>query len=233
MIIYDMMRAIIQFTIILLVGATIVLSTSWLVNRIKKPDVVEKIVEKQVFVSAPTCNNDYAEFQDLVKIGQSVRLISNIGMYAQSGRLINTREIVVNRSGAGQIACGYLYVKVRKDGMSLEEKYDSVYINPQDFGGHILSNKGGIAIPNPESKKTEFLLPLNSIAYIPRVPFNPNAQNFRVADWTKMINISNQTKFSIGLSTIHPEGMIEDITIAYKCWDSATGKEMHGCQLSL
>ena len=228
-----MAKAIIQFTIILLVGAAIVLSTSWLVNRIKKPDIVEKVVEKQILVSAPACNNDYVEFQDLIKIKQSVRIISSVNMYAQNGKLINSREVVVNRSGTGQVACGYLYVKVRKDGRSLEEQYDSVYINPQDFGGHILSRKGGIVIPNPDPKKTEFLLPLNSIAYIPRIPFNPDAQNFRVADWAKLLNISNQTKFSIGLSTIHPEGMLEDITIAYKCWDPTTGKETHECQLSL
>lgn len=226
-------KPILQFAGILIVGVAIIFLTRLVSNQLKRPDVIEKVTVKEVIIQAPPCSGTYDEFKKLIATGQSVRLINNISMYAQNGQFINPRDVYVNRSGEGQVACGYLYVRVRKDGKSFDEKYDSVYINPQGFGGKLLSRKGGILIPNPESSKTEFLLPLNSVSYIPKGPFDPNAQNYRVADWVKMLNTSNQAQFSIGLSTTHLEGVLEDATIAYKCWDPTTGKETNECQLGL
>gem|GEM_PF-3492976 len=236
----DIKRAIIsvgQFTAILLIGGIIVVTTSWMASWYKKPDVIETIVEKpvikEVVLKPPSCEGGYEEFQDLVGAGQSLQLLNNTAMHAKDGKLLNSKDVLVSRSGTGEVACGYLYVRARKDGKSLEEKYDSVYINPQDFGGHLLGNKGPFTIKEPEPKKTEFLLPLSAVSYIPKVPFDPNAQNYRVADWVDLLNVSSQVKFSIGLSTLHVEGAIENITIAYRCWDPASGKESQGCQLGL
>ncbi len=226
-------KPVLQFAGILIIGSAIILLTSFISNQFKKPDVIEKSVIKEVLIQTPSCSGTYEEFKKLEELGQSIQLINNVPMHAQNGQLVNVRDVYVNRSGDGQIACGYLYVRVRKDGKPFDEKYDSVYINPQGFGGKLLSRKGSILIPNPEANKTEFLLPLNSISYIPKGPFDPNAQNYRVADWVKILNSSNQVQFSIGLSTNHLEGTFENATIVYKCWDQATGKETNGCQLGL
>ncbi len=225
-----------QFAGILLVGTSIVIGTSWITNWLKKPDIIEKVIEKpviqEVVLRAPVCDGGYAEFQRLLASGQSLQLIHNESMFARAGRFINPKDVVVQRSGTGEVACGYLYVRTRKDGRALEEKYDSVYINPQGFGGHILAKKGNVEISDPTPNKTEYLLPLNSISYVPNIPYDPNAQNYKIVNWVNVLNASNETTFSIALSTLHEQGMIENISIIYKCWDPTDGKETRACQLS-
>jgi len=222
------MKAIGQFIAIMIIGAGIVMGTSWVVNHIKTPD----IIEKQILVSAPMCENNFDAYKILVDSNQSVELINNANMYSVGGKFVNGKQVLLNRLGNDRIACGYLYVRARKDGKSLEEQYNSVFIATNDFGGHILAKKGAIDIPNPEDNKTEFLLPLNSISYLPTIPFNPNAQNYRIDNWINLLNVSNQTKFFIGLSVPEDNGFIEEVRFAYKCWNPETGKVSQGCQLS-
>lgn len=222
-----------QFTAIMIVGSLIIISTSWATNYFKKPDQIEKIVTvtQGVPITPPTCIGGYNEFQKLLTSKQVVELIANTPMHAVNNQLVNSKTVSVNRAGTGEIACGYLYVLAHKDGKALEDNYDSVFISPQGFGGHILSEKGNFTIPNSTSTKTEFLLPLNAISYLPNLPFNPKAQNFEIANWVNLLNVSNQLHFLVGLSTLHAQGEIDNVTIAYKCWNPDTGIETHDCQL--
>ncbi len=215
----------------LVLGAGVVIGTSFVVNRIKQPDVIKET--KEVFLKTPTCAGDFSEYNRLKDSGQTVQIISNAPMYATNGELRNLHSVTVKRSGDDQVACGYLYVRARKNGNPLEEQYESVYINPHGFGGHILPTKGAIPIPSPMTSKTEFLLPLNSVAYLPSLPFDPNAQNFRIANWTNLLNVSNSTTFLIGISASDPRAVMEEVRVVYKCWDSTTGKETAGCQLGI
>ena len=219
-----------QFALIMIIGAVIIVTTSWLVNRTKRPDIIEKIT--QVLISKPQCLNAADEYKALVSSGQSIRIVSEMNMYAANNRLINRREVLVNRSGKDDIACGYLYVRARRGNGSWEEKYDSVFIEPNSFGGHILSKKGNL-LSEVVQGKTEFLLPLDSIAYLPSVPFNPDAQNYNLANWTNLLNVSNQSRFIIGLSSLSQLSFIEEIGVVYKCWNRETGKESSDCQLSV
>lgn len=218
------MKPIIQFTIILVIGSAIVLGTTLLVNFIREPEV--KIIK------APECGDNFNDYKRLVDKGQFLTLAKNRNTYAFKGQFINNFNVNVNRSGDGQIACGYLYAEARINGKELDAQYDSIYINPADFGGHILRSKS-FQVESNEVNKTEILLPLNSISYLPAIPYNPNAQNYKIANWVNLLNTGDKVNFKIGLSALDSRGYIDEITIAYKCWDSNTGKETQNCQLSL
>lgn len=225
------MKSILQFAAILLVGAAIVVGTTWITNLLKKPLVVQNTIEKPIIVQPPQCPNNFSSYKDLLNLNQSVRLVKDLNTYASNGKFIHSISVNITRSGAAKIACGYLYVRAGIDGHSLDQKYDSVYISPQELGGQILRSKS-IAIPNPIINTTELLLPLETVSYLPSLPYNPDAQNYRIANWVYLLNTANNISFRIGLSTLDPRGIINEITIAYKCWDPNTGQPSNDCQLS-
>lgn len=225
------MKPIIQFLVILGVGIATILGTIWFANQIKEPQVVEKIVEKPVVLPLPTCPRSFEIYQNLVKGDQSVQLIENKKSYASGGKLTLSYEVPVKRSGQGLVACGYLYVKARVGNQKLDEKFDSIYIDPQGFGGHLLRPRS-MPIPNSTEYVTEILLPLDAVPYLPTVPYDPNAQGYKIADWARLLNVSDELKFTIALSTLNRSGVIDEVRIAYKCWDSNTGLETQDCQLS-
>ena len=225
--------------IVALVGGVFVVILSLAIKAIffqtSEPEiqkVVEKVIEeKKVILRAPKCEQSFEEYQKLVESKQTVKLVQNLNTYAAAGKLVNTKNIIVARSGTGEIACGYLYVKSHLTSGMLDERFDSTYINPQDFGGHLLRPRG-LKI-SEEKKFTHFLFPLETIYYLPTVPYNPQSQNFKIADWTKLLNVTNEVKFILGLSVLDPSAILDEVTIAYRCWDPQTGEETTGCQLGV
>lgn len=230
----NFLKPIFQLILILLSGATIIVGTTLLVNKIKQPEIkiTEKIVEVEKIIRIPECGDSYDDYKALVDKGQYLTLVNNKNMYASAGQFVNAIDINVNRSGKDVIACGYLYIKANVNGGNLDWQYDSIYINPNGFGGQILRSKS-LKINSEEDNKTFVLLPLNSISYLPTLPYNPEAQNYKIANWVNLLNVANKVNFKIGLSSLNPNSYINEITIAYKCWDSNTGKETQDCQLGL
>lgn len=218
-----------QTILIFIIGAAIILSTGWIANKLRKPEVIEKkeVIEK--VISQLECPNNVEAYQDLIKKGQFVNLLENVSSYAANGKFVKDYKVVINKTG--EIACGYLYVRARNDGKPLDEKYNSIYINPHDLGGHLLRSRS-ILILDPIANKTEILLPLNAIPFLSELPYNPMSQNYRIADWIKLLNAINQIKFNIALSTQDSAGFIDEVKIVYKCWNSQIGKETQDCQLS-
>jgi len=202
-------------------------------NKIEKEDVeniVNDAIDDKIVQSKPSCDNNFESYSNLVEKKKSFQLIKNYNTYAYNKTFINstTREIKI--SGKDEIACGYLYIRASKNGKSLDPSYDSIYINPQGFGGHILRGRG-IYYRDAESY-TEVLISLDSVAYLPNTPYDPDAQNFRIANWNHLLNVNSHLDFLLGLSVENNKALIEEISIAYKCWDPKTGKETNGCQLS-
>ena len=228
------MKSFLQFISILIAGAIVVVGTTIAVNYFKKPLIIERPIDKPVLVQAPSCSINYADFLALTNKGQVVNLVQNLNTYAADGYFVNDKQVQVSRTGQGQIACGYLYVRARVNGRALDDRYESVYIKPQGFGGHLLLSKS-IKIDNPIINTTEILLPLNSITYLPGLPYNPKAQNYNISDWAKLLNVSNKINFDIiGLSVEDSRAIIEDVKIVYKCWnpENGNGDETQDCQLS-
>lgn len=226
------MKATLQFIIIILIGAGIILGTTFIVNIIRKPQTIEKVEIVERIINAPKCINTFSEYKELFEKGQFVILAKNKNSYALSNKFVNGFDVRVNKIGADEIACGYLYIKASIDGKKLDDNYDSIYINPNNFGGHILRTKS-LNIEQIEKNKTEVLLPLNSIFYLPNMPYNPNAQNYKIANWKNLLNVGDIIDFKIGLSTLDKRGNIDEIQIVYKCWNPETGKETNDCQLSI
>lgn len=185
---------------------------------------------KEVLIKPPQCENTFAEYQNLVEKGQSVLLTPKQYSYAIGGKFIGDKKVLTRRQG--EVACGYIFVSANKGTKPLDDTYDSIYINPQGLGGHLLRSRG-ISIENPENTATQVLFSLDNISYLPNVPYNPNAQNFEIANWVNLINASNKTEFIIALSTTSSVGVINEVRVAYKCYNPETGQETKDCQLSL
>lgn len=181
-------------------------------------------------VSAPTCAGTEDEYRALVDKGQSIVLTKDQWSYAAGGTFVGDKKVVARRGG--QLACGYLYAAAHKGTGELDEKYDSIYINPQGLGGHILRPRS-LSLSNPGKGQTEVLLLLSAVPYLPKIPYNPESQDFEVTDWVKLLNAASKIEFVIALSTLNQGGQIDEVSIAYKCWDPATGIETSDCQLSV
>jgi hypothetical protein len=227
-----------QFIIFILIVSIFVFGSTYITRFLETTDKVEveKIVneiikEKEVIIRKPKCEHSYQSYLELKGKGQSVRLVDNKSSYAKNGNFVGDITPTVFISGKDEIACGYLYLKISKNNKPIDKKYDSIYINPRGFGGHILRERG--IILNEKDNFTEVLVPLKTIYYISGIPYNPDAQNFKVADWVNLLNVNSHLNFDIGLSTLDKGGKINDITIVYKCWDEETGKESNNCQLSI
>jgi len=223
------MKAIIQTITIFIVGAIIIVFTGWLVNNFQEPKIIEKEKTIEKILSIPECSLGFDSYKSLIDNNQSLLVLKDVYSYALGGRFIKSHSVTVNRTG--EIACGFLYIRAKTSIGALDESYDSVYVNPHDFGGHLIRSRS-IPIPNQDSDITEILLPLDSIPYLSSLPYNPNVEDYSIADWVKLLNVTNKVKFNIALSVEDRGGIIEEMRIAYKCWNPETGKETHDCQLS-
>lgn len=214
-------------------GITIFWKTIIIPEKTKEPEVrevVEKIIEeREVVLRAPKCERSFAEYEKLVQDGQSVLVLADTRSYAITGDLFSKRKIVRRN---GELACGYLYARANKGNKSLDEVYDSIYISPQELGGHLIRPRS-ITLDKKKDNKTEVLLPLSAIPYLPSIPYDPQAQNFDIADWVKLFNAAQKIKVDIGLSTLSQAGLIEEVRIAYRCWNPETGKETNDCSLGV
>jgi hypothetical protein len=149
---------------------------------------------------------------------KSVTLLSNAPSYASEGEFVKIYQVNVKR--IGMIDSGFLYVRARKGNAPLDDKYDSIYINAQDVGGHLIRPKS-LSIPYPIANTTEVLFPLNEIPVIPHVPYIPNTQDYNMANWVVLFNTEGTIRFYIALSTEDPNGMIDEVGIMYKCYEKS------------
>lgn len=228
-----------QLMLVVVIGTIFVVLASLIVKVItpkeiekdKVEDIVEDIIkEKKIIISRPKCEKSFNNYQKLLNKKQFIKIVENKKSYAENRQFVSNIQPLISRTGAGSVSCGYLYVKVSKNNKPLHKEWDSIYINPHDFGGHLLREKS-ILHENRENY-TEILFSLDSISYS-GFPYNSNAQNFRIADWVKLLNVNNHVKFNIGLSVENQDGLINEIIIAYKCWNPETGEETQTCQLGL
>ncbi len=223
------MKAIFQTLIIFVIGAVVILTTAFFVKKFKEPEVVEKIVETKVKITAPECQRNFTEFTKLVNSGQYFKVLENARSQAQNGFFTqgSVHETAVHR--VGEIACGYLYVEASAGGKPLDDKYDSIFVEAQNYGGHLVRTRSIETEGNQGT--TKVLFELNSIPYLPNVPYNPNAKDFRISNWVKLFGVNSSVDFRIALST-QSAGFIKEVGVAYKCWNPDTGDETFDCQLS-
>jgi hypothetical protein len=190
-------------------------------------EIVKEVIN-EVVLKKPSCPDTSEGFAELKADGQIVPLAEKLNSYGAKGDFINKKFTVVKVSGAGsQIACGYLYVKAHVgDSKALQLEWEHPYIKPGQYGGHIITS--GSIIPASENE-TELLFNLSKIQY--RV-LNSDKE-IRSADWSALLNVSNRTDFEIALNTSDKTGMLDEVLVAYKCWNPETGLVTNDCKLSV
>lgn len=217
----DLIKAMVIFAV---VGGVIVLGVSFALKNILFNDDGGKIVEQPTTI---ICPKDFSGYES-VSQGQTLKLIDRkIPAYAANGQFVNPTVVIAKRGGTGsEVACGYLYVKTGTESDGKLQSWENIYINPNTFGGHIIADK---ALSLRGDGLTEMLFSLDSISYRP----NRDTQEVRTANWVALMNVSDRLEFNISLNTENRTGFIEDISIAYKCFNPETGKETTDCKFDV
>ena len=186
--------------------------------------------------SVVTCPPDFASYNVLASDPQHVaRLISKRKyMHAENGEFINSHIVVTkSETATSKVACGYLFVQAGTANGALQSTWEDVDIapssfgDPNGFGGHL--DKNSAISVNDSDLNSQYLFALNKIQYWPRA----NRKDERTADWAALLNVSETVPFKIALNTEAKSGFIDNVSIAYKCWDPQTGVENDGCRLNI
>jgi hypothetical protein len=179
-----------------------------------------------------TCPPDFLSYQKLITNPKNVvPLISKkTPMYAENGEFHSKIVITKNETDKSKVACGYLFVRAGTETNGSLKSWENLYINPNEFGGHINSeNQIGLG---DSSSSSEYLFALDKINYWKNR--NERAKgNLSTADWGVLLNVSPTIGFEIGLNTNDKTGFIDAFSIAYKCWNPKTGEENHDCSINV
>lgn len=176
-----------------------------------------------------SCPPDFLSYQTLnVDSTHVVKLISiKKSMFAANKEFINSEVVITkNETKTSKVACGYLFIRAGTSRGALQS-WEDVVVNPNGFGGHLLPSSA-ISI-NDGAEYSEYLYGLNKIQYWP----THDRESVNNADWSALLNVSDIVPFIIALNTENQTGFIDEISIAYKCWDPSTGEESVGCSLTV
>lgn len=182
------------------------------------PETIERIMV--------SCSPDRLSYST---VNQNVKLIDKeTAMFAKDGKFANPQVVITkSETNDSKVACGYLFVRAGTKSNGALQEWEDVYINPNSFGGHIIS-KSAISINDGENY-SEYLFSLDRIPYWA----TSGRKSVLNADWAALLNVSNEVKFDIALNTNDKTGFINEIAIAYKCWNPKTGEENTGCKLDV
>lgn len=176
-------------------------------------------------VECPPTFEDYQRIKDTT--AQTVSLVSQPfssygdGTFKYKGVVITKTE-----TDRAKIACGYVSIRASTDGAGLKE-WENVYINPNQFGGHLGRNSQ--FGPGDGQEYSDYVFSLNDIKYWPR----RDDTAIRKADWASLLNVSGDVIFEIALNTNNPTGKIESVSLTYKCWNPRTSEENKDCRITV
>jgi len=183
--------------------------------------------------SIVTCPADLASYSTLLENnGKAVKLISDRkSMFASNGRFINSQIVVTkNETKESKVACGYLMVRAGTTSNGAFRSWENVYINPNNFGGHINSEN---QIGRGDGREfSEYVFPLNKIEYW-KTRADRARGNLSNADWASLLNVSEKVYFEIAMNSNNRTSFIDEVSIAYKCWNPITGEENSDCGLTV
>lgn len=219
----NFLKAIGFFLVALLFVLSAVFLSKWITTEDTPQGVEVAVPVTRQIVSCPQDRLSYSV------VDKSIGLISKkTVMFASNGEFINP-QIVVTKSETedSKVACGYVFVRAGTETNGALQSWEDIYINPNTFGGHIVS-QNAISVNDGENF-SEYIFSLD------RIPYWPTTARKVVlsADWASLLNVSNQVKFDIALNTNDRTGFIDELKIAYKCWNPKTGEENTGCKLEI
>ncbi len=147
-------------------------------------------------------------------------------MFAADGKFVNSTIVITkNETEKSKVACGYLFVRAGTGTNGSLQTWENVYINPNEFGGHIIPNN----TPGDAREYSEYLFSLDKIQYWK----TRNRKSVLTADWAALLNVASQVSFHVALNTEDRSGFIDEIAISYKCWNPKTGEENKECRLDV
>src|SRR3990167_9098802 len=128
-----------------------VVVASWLSGKIKPENNPPVVLPVKPAVSCPI------DFLSFTTIGQKVNLIDKrMAMFANNGQFINPQIVVAkSETDNSKVACGYLFVRAGTQTNGALQSWEDVYINPNMFGGHIISQNA--IVINDGSEYSEYL----------------------------------------------------------------------------
>ncbi len=225
---HNYFKALLQVAVILTVGIGSIWLASLLIEKEEKPEEIAQEIIKQVILKRPNCPDVSTSFMELKDKGQIVTLTKDLNSYGADGFFINKKFTIVKSTGSGsQVACGYLYIKAHAKDRPLQRQWENPFIRPGQFGGHIVYEN---AISDKDfEKKSEFLFNLSNIAYKETL----DSPETRKADWASLLNVTDKILFEIALNTTDSSGTIDEVSIAYQCWNPETGQTTSDCRLML
>jgi len=180
-----------------------------------------------------TCSADFLSYQKLIE--NPKHIVSLIDekkvMFAENGGFVNSEIIITkNETQKSKVACGYILIRAGTLTNGSLQSWENVYINPSGFGGHINSENH---IGRGDSREfSEYLFPLNKIRYW-KTRTERAKNNLSTADWGVLLNVSDTVEFNIALNTEDKTGFVDELSIAYKCWNPNTGEENNDCSLQV
>lgn len=219
-----------QVGAVLFIGVFSIWLTSFISERFSKDEKTKeeiiKEVVKEIIIRRPTCASTLESFAELKKSGQIVTLVNDLSSYAENGMFVKSKTIAVKTGGTGsQVACGYLFVSAHTNIGPLQEKWEHPYIRPGEFGGHIVVSNS--ISDNVVEGDSQMLFNLSDISYRETLA----STETRKADWVALLNVTDRIRFDIALNTVNRAGVIDEVSIVYKCWNPETGKETTDCRL--
>ena len=180
-----------------------------------------------------SCSPNFLSYQKLIEdTSRVVKLINERKiMFAKNGGFINSQIVITkNETQESRVACGYLFVRAGTVTNGSLQSWENVYINPDNFGGHINSEDHfGLG---DSSHYSEYLFSLSKIKYWKNRAERAKG-NLSSADWAALLNVSDRVTFIIALNTQDTTGFIDTLSIAYKCWNPETGEENSKCSLKV
>lgn len=226
----DFWKALQYFSAALIFVLSAVYLSSWItggqgVNNQPIPGSITRFV-----VSCPA---DFLSYQLLrEKPGHIVSLIdTRKSMFAANGEFVNSQIVITkNETKESKVACGYLLVRAGTGTNGALQSWENLYINPNEFGGHINSrNQFG---PGDGRNYSEYLFSLNDIEYW-KTRTERVRGNLLKADWATLLNVQSSLSFDVALNTENKTGFIDELSIIYKCWNPKTGEENDGCKIDV
>lgn len=224
-------ESIVKGILVVLLGLAFVAISAWIFSVVSHKIAPDK--SDDLAHTAIVCPPDFSSYIALA--GNSDRVVKLVGsrkaMHAENGGFVNSQVVITkNETKESKVACGYLFVRAGTGTNNPLQSWENVYINPNDFGGHI--NPKDQVGPGDVGPYSEYLFPLNRIQYW-KTRAERARGNLSNADWAALLNVSERVSFTIALNTTNESGFIDELSIAYKCWNPATGEENVGCKLSV
>ncbi|MEK6827304.1 MAG: hypothetical protein AABX99_02350 [Nanoarchaeota archaeon] len=196
------------------IGVIALIVLNWTTDIFRTPR--EKIIEKEVIVVPPTKPSEFPDYGAYKSLPNKISLVKdNPGFVTKNYKKIG--EVNKNYSLTGKFRRAYIFIDASVDDGRPLTAYDSIYVEINHKGGHLLRNK---SLPILPSDTTKLLYDMREIPYIESIPYSENKQPLFI-DWLTELSSKETMSFYSFLSSWRMGGLIKEISIAFECEENS------------